>query len=255
MGNKLTSALQALLFALIMGSCRSVVSYWPAEKRIYVCHEDSVMMIFENQKLSIIDVHPNIHDTIAVCDYEFVNKEFIEIDNHDEPFFSPLDNLTIEYENAEDSTSLIFDIPNVSTPLTIKAVGFSNVDFNKTATYTQENIEQHIPVIITIDRKAFSEAKFLFSIKPCDILDIPFKSEYGINNGEVEFKSWVIPLLPDKRKYNKHLFQKIRITIPYINDDTFTKMLILKEFVRVTDNRLYWRGMIFEKVSTQAEGV
>lgn len=180
-------------------------------------------------------------DTLAECDYEILNSEFIEIRTSEDSFPYPYKNYDIVIDTVCVSSMITVEIPNITVPLVI------NLDSgNESGCYVLDNNNNH-----SITVKCDYIYDLSFYILPENISYIPFKSD-GIDNGIVLFHQLFYNNHNNIYKYlydildNYNFRAHIKIKIPDLTDATFTSMYIPGDYIRYKDKKLFWRGKVFK---------
>ncbi len=186
-------------------------------------------------KVDSISLHKN--DILTECDYEVLDNTFILIRTNKEAYPYPYKDYEVTIDTVFDGNMVTINMPNITVPLII------NLDTgSKSGEYILDNTNS-----LTVKCDYISD--ILFYILPYNIPEIPFKSN-GIENGIVLFQP---PVINSEAFYDCNVH--VKINIPHLTDKTFTQLYIPGDYIRYENNRLYWRGMTFDKVSEQANDI
>lgn len=175
-------------------------------------------------------VYPAVwhNDTLAKCTFKWADKHFIEI-NSKSPVTTALSEMSIT-ESADsslnDSIAIKFNIPHQGMLL----IDVSDNNFKNHRFKYSLNKQTAIKLPKGIK-------KFGFSVGPEEIHPhTPDGSFWGV--------TCFCPILDFDIEKGTNL---IEINLPTINDSFFEQYYVVDEYVRVENNKLYWKGEVYIK--------
>lgn len=166
------------------------------------------------------------NDTLANCTWKWVDKDLILI-RSESPWLTAVSNMKVDQHfnsNSQGCLTITFHIPHDKSPLTI----IINDDKCKSHEYKWESNKPSIKLSRDIK-------KFSLLIRPEYLIDEGYGQFYGIvcfEYGDEEVEDGM---------------NVIDIHIPELNNSFFEKYYIVDEFVRVKNNRIYWKGKVYKK--------
>ncbi len=224
----------------------------------YICTSDSSIININTDSLVILNrskLSAESYDTLAVCDYVFEDTVFIGIKSKETAQNNPLADYYVELEEAVDSSTITFILPNVDIPLHI-LLYLKNYEEDEMLYNPQCNQENKRGIPTGQTKTVDKELQGLeFFISPAYPYEVGYMNALGINNGKMVVHSEVIDQFRYDKMTDSYKKYNVTITIPHLTDKTFTQLYIPGDYIRFDNNKLYWRGMTFEKISEQANDI
>ncbi len=223
----------------------------------YICTSEQALININTDSLVILsrsDLSAESYDTLAICDYEFEDTVFIGIRSKEIAQNNPLADYSVELEETADSSTITFILPNINVPCHIFFyLNYGEDEMMYNPQCNKEN-KRGIPIgqTKTVDKGLRGLEFFIYPANP---YESGYMNPLGIDNGKMVVHSAIIDQFRYDKMTDPYKTYNVTITIPHITDETFTRLYIPGDYIMFGNGRLYWRGMTFEKISTNAEDI
>ena len=195
----------------------------------------SKITIHDNKFLFIVNQphHPlYLTDTLAICSISKIDDEFYQI-NSDDPIQKLQNSLNVSYcceQNLFDSLSVTFNFPGLSIPgrIVFYINDYSGESF--TLPYDGKPVSTFIP---------FSTRKILMGFEPNLTIAHEHPHRYTFQGIITIDPAIVCDIEPG--------YKHVSIQCFALTDIFFERYYIHNDFIRIIDNKLYWRGAVFIK--------
>lgn len=171
--------------------------------------------------------HRPIPDTLAICTWEWVDKNFIKIKSKSpqERALSTMEVTQAVDNSLQDSIEVVFQLPYNNTLLVRILVDyFKSYEF----VYTKRNNRIKLPL---------DTEEITFEIFPDTHIEQTFGKFYGVVAFSNIFK--VI--------YIEKGMNHVNINLPAIDDYFFERYYVVEEFILIKDDCIHWNGQTFKK--------
>lgn len=212
---------------------------------MYLCESKRIMINVEDEILSIYDLglvrieswtdvwsHP-----LAVCSIKDKKNGYAEINSIQMSYKDRVSAIRITQEKFEDydynlkhtdSVDVVFYFPNISD---------NYIQIRMSSGFSDGYEEKDI-VNKTCRLRIRSIGSLDFYITP--LVYMPFGCDYQYLG--VLYQKYYIPY---KKDYNT---KAIKIEVPFVDDFTFEKYLIIEEYIKYKQEEISWRGLCFEQI-------
>lgn len=162
-------------------------------------------------------------------------------------FIYPNIGTTEEWEHIESSDSITIKIkfPNVVDSINVTARASNS--YKRVGNNYKIKVKQSRYNII--DSVIFKFEKFddtfdiNITVQPSDISDFADYTDL-VPIYDCYTEVWIPTIKYDAKRGNQ-----LTLTCPRFDEETFRKVYAVEDYLKITDNKLYWRGLIFEKTS------
>lgn len=174
-------------------------------------------------------------DTLAICDFKWVDKSFIEVNSIKDPFIEASKSMIIfqtkDSTINNDSIMVIFKIPTQGELVIHLLSDTSSFDFIRDCEYKLEYNQSK--QVLFINKNS---VKISFTVKQKDVTPSTLTG----------YLYSILEFLQAEVVINDNI-NKIIIEIPAINDEFFERYYIKGEYARVINDKIIWRGVTYKK--------